>query len=185
VNRVPGRSLLSALLGLVLGTAVGVVTTELAWAPPNETINCPSSGPCDGTAANDHIHGTGGFDNIDGRGGSDIVEGRPHGDQVGGEDQDDIVTGEDGPDTVNGGTGFDSYVSGGKLFGLHGEHGGDTIHGGEGGDTLSGGNNDDLLVGGTADGDHDHCDGGPGFDTFERCHRHQSDDQGILGDPFG
>lgn len=79
------RSLLSVLLGLVLGMGVGVLGTEVAWGPPNETINCPHTGPCDGTAANDHIHGTAGFDNIDARGGSDIVEGRPDGDNVDGE----------------------------------------------------------------------------------------------------
>lgn len=95
------------------------------------------------------------------------------------------MTGEDGPDTVNGGPGGDSFVIGGKLVGVHGEHGQDTLHGGDGTDSLAGGNNDDRLFGGTDGGDHDHCDGGPGFDMFEKCHPHPPGDPHIVGDPFG
>lgn len=94
------------------------------------------------------------------------------------------MTGEDGPDTVFGAAGGDSFVRGdGKLIGLHGEEGQDTVRGGDRTDTLAGGNNDDALFGG-ADGEHDHCDGGDGFDTFENCHLHPPGSPGIPGNPF-
>lgn len=74
-GRESARRVLSTAVGVVLGLGVGALGAEIAWAPPNETINCAPTGPCEGTQFNDHIHGNSGFDNIDGRGGSDIIEG--------------------------------------------------------------------------------------------------------------
>jgi Ca2+-binding RTX toxin-like protein len=176
----PGRALRWGMLGLILGVGVAIGATEVAWAPPNPTIQC-GGGICNGTAANDHMHGTSGFDDIRAREGSDIGEGRDARDIVGGGMNEDIMVGEQGNDTVDGEAGFDSFLQGGQLIGLHGQAGNDTVRGDDGVDTLSGGPGDDHLSGGA---DHDHCDGAGGFDTFESCHFHPPGTPSIPDDPF-
>jgi Ca2+-binding RTX toxin-like protein len=100
-----------------LSLLVAFFTLLLPAVALAETVNCPSSGACPGTPADDVIYGTNNFNNIEAGSGSDRpVWGYSTGDEIHGAYGYDTLWGGDGDDTMYGGengtTSWDRLVGG-------------------------------------------------------------------------
>lgn len=145
------RSLLLALLAIILGTA-GLGAPSFADGP---TYRAGKKCTIVGTPRADRLVGTQRADVICGLGGNDTIVGK------GGNDR--VIAGA-GNDTVRGGAGGDVVDGGAGTDTLGGDGGGDALSGGAAADHLSGGGGQDDLEGDAGD---DHLDGGPQPDDLD------------------
>ena len=95
-----------------LAIVAGALVLLLAGTALAESIRCPGSGGCNGTAENDIMRGGPGNDKMVGGGGKDKMYGGAGRDRVKGKRAADLIEGGDGNDIVKGESGRD-FVRGG------------------------------------------------------------------------
>jgi Ca2+-binding RTX toxin-like protein len=75
-------------------------------------VNCPASGTCTGTGANDLFLDTSAGHTIRGGAGDDCIMGGGGNDTINGQGGNDVIFGGDGDDSLNGGAGTDVCIGG-------------------------------------------------------------------------